>query len=85
MVEEKWDLGLYNKNRLIPLRMDQISNKYQFKDYFWMHYYTHYANKMLYNMVTSIVSKASLFWISKLILIMTVWSELFSSLSFSVE
>lgn len=64
MVEENIrGLGLYNKNRLSPLRMDQVFTKDLFKEYFWMHYYTHNAHKMLHNTVVSIiVYKASLFF-----------------------
>ena len=48
-------LVLYNESRLIPLKMDEVPNKGQFKTYFWMHIYTHYAYKIPHNMVASIL------------------------------
>lgn len=37
------DLELYVENRLIPLKTDGTFYKDQFKDYFWLYHYTHYA------------------------------------------
>lgn len=64
MVEENVrGLGLYNKNRLSPLRMDQVSTKDLVKEYFWRHYYTHNVPKMLHNtLISTIVYRASLFF-----------------------